>query len=265
VLMEQEMGHGETCSTLTNKVGFSATYSDGSSYTDPNVYQTCNGGSEGASAKGEGPCNATTGTCQNATTQGANGPVACPSNAPSSGDLCEYSDANCFKAGSRPVTISGVATTESSNANICYQAQFQNGDLDYDGTGYLPDWPNGSSNLPTSIRYAGPFTSGHTYPSIQFETDTAGSQSLCDVATGSGCAAPPISAKFYPFWTLTNKQSIAGQSTSCVWNFGNVNPGVTTNDFGKDAEYGTPDVARYGGTLASAVMANPEFTANCGA
>jgi len=37
------------------------------------------------------------------------------------------------------------------------------------------------------------------------------------------------------------------------------------NDFGQAAEYGTPDVARFGGTLTSAVMANPEFAKNCGA
>jgi hypothetical protein len=48
-----------------------------------------------------------------------------------------------------------------------------------------------------------------------------------------------------------------------VWNFGNVLRNVTTQDFGKDAEYGTPDTARYGGTSTSAPIANPEFTGNC--
>jgi hypothetical protein len=48
-----------------------------------------------------------------------------------------------------------------------------------------------------------------------------------------------------------------------VWNFGNVLPGVTTQKLGKDAEYGTPDTARYGGTSISAPAANPEFTGNC--
>jgi len=262
VLMEQEIGHGETCSTLSNKLGFSATYSDGSSYSDPDVYQTCNGGSEGPAATGEGPCNATGTVCQNATTQGTTGPVACPTEDSTTGALCEFSDAYCFPKGSRPATIDGVATTESSELNFCYQDAFQNGDLDFDGTGYVPDWPNGSRNFPTSIQYAGPFTRGHPYPDIQFETDIAASEALCDTATGAGCTAPPISAQFYPFWSLTNKQSRSG---ACVWNFGNVNPGVTTNDFGMDAEYGTPDVARFGGTLTSAVMPNAAFARNCGA
>jgi hypothetical protein len=266
ILMEQEIGHGETCSSLTHKLGFSETFGDGSSYTDPNVFQTCNGGSEGKNATGEGPCNPTTGVCQNATTQGTSGPVACPSDNLSSGDLCEFSDAYCFPNGSRPATLDGSPVTESSRLNFCFQDAFQNGDLDYDGTGYVPDWPNGSPNFPTSIRYVGPFTNGHTYPDIQFETDAPGSESLCDVTTGTDCTAPPLGSQFYPFWTLTNQQSLGGRpGGACVWNFGNVNPGVTTNDFGKDAQYGTPDVARYGGTLISAVMANPEFAKNCGA
>jgi hypothetical protein len=272
ILMEQEIGHGEACSSLSHKLGFSASYSDGSSFTDPHVYQTCNGGMEGKNATGEGPCNATTGVCQNATTQGTAGPVACPSDQISSGDLCEFSDANCFPQGDRTATLNGSPVTESARLNFCYQDAFQNGDLDYDGTGYLPVWPNGSPNFPTSIRYIGPFTNGHSYPDIQFETDSPGSQSLCDITTGAGCQVPPISSQFYPFWTLTNQQTIGGGESfggnsagACVWNFGNVNPGVTTNDFGKDAQYGTPDVARYGGTLASGVMPNPEFAKNCGA
>jgi hypothetical protein len=34
-------------------------------------------------------------------------------------------------------------------------------------------------------------------------------------------------------------------------------------DFGKDTQYGTPDVARYGGTIISAVQPNPEFAGRC--
>ena len=49
---------------------------------------------------------------------------------------------------------------------------------------------------------------------------------------------------------------IAGRGT-CLWNFGNNIAGVTTHNFGRDAQYGTADTARYGGTLASKVMPNP--------
>jgi len=43
-----------------------------------------------------------------------------------------------------------------------------------------------------------------------------------------------------------------------VWNFGNVIPGRTINSFGGDAEYGTPDIARFGGTSTSPVLSNPQ-------
>jgi hypothetical protein len=47
-----------------------------------------------------------------------------------------------------------------------------------------------------------------------------------------------------------------------VWNFGNVIP-RTFQTFGKDAEYGVPDVARFAGTSTSPVMTNPEGTGVC--
>jgi len=49
----------------------------------------------------------------------------------------------------------------------------------------------------------------------------------------------------------------------CSWNFGDVIPGRTATDFGGDAQYGTPDVARYGGTLTSPVLANPQTKRVC--
>ena len=77
--------------------------------------------------------------------------------------------------------------------NGCFQNQFQNGDLDFDGTGYQTNtWPNGSSNTPTSARYAGPFTaSGAAYPQVQFETDVAGSSALCDTTDRPGLHRGP--------------------------------------------------------------------------
>ncbi|HEY6278118.1 MAG TPA: hypothetical protein VIX86_17505 [Streptosporangiaceae bacterium] len=264
VLMEQEIGHGEACSSVSHKLGFSASYTGGSSYSDPSIYQVCNGGQEGSGKTGEGPCNPSTAVCQHATTQGTKGPAKCSTNLFNSGALCEFADGFCLPKGNRTVSVSGVAAKFNSPVAFCLQNAFQNGDLDYDGTSYHADWPSGSSNFPTSIRYVGPFTAGGgTYPSIQFETDAAGSENLCNLSTGANCTAPPISAKFYPFWTLTSKQPIAGQTANCTWNFGNVISGITTNNFGKDVQYGTPDVARYAGTLTSAVLPNPQFTGNC--
>ena len=49
----------------------------------------------------------------------------------------------------------------------------------------------------------------------------------------------------------------------CVWNFGNVIPGQTQKAFGKTAQYGTPNTARFGGTLISAVVPNPQLSTHC--
>ena len=263
VLMQQEIGHSEVCNSLTSQDPFTASFADGQSYTDPNVYDTCVGGSEGPTATGEGPCTST--GCQNATTQGPNGPVACPTNNPASGALCEFADGYCFQKGARTATVNGVATTEFSDANQCFADRFQNGDLDFDGLSYISSaWPNGTRNHPTAFQYAGPFQrNGKPYPQIQFESDIGGSSALCNTATGAGCTVAPIGAKFYPYWSLSAQINPLGvRTTQCAWNFGNVIPG-TVKTFGKDAQYGTPDVARYGGTIISAVQPNPQFSGTC--
>ncbi len=263
VLMQQEIGHAEVCNSVTNKDPF--TFTGGSqSYTDPNVFDTCNGGTEGPGAKGEGPCDAT-GLCQNATTQGPNGPVACPTNDSNSGAACEFADGSCFQQGTRTATINGAPVTEFSAANFCLAGRFQNGDLDFDGTSYQSfTWPDGSRNHPTAFDYAGPFqANGKLYPQIQFETNVGASEALCNTTTGVGCAVRPAGSKFYPFWSLSPQHSALGSHvTSCVWNFGNVIP-RTIQTFGKDAQYGVPDVARFAGTNTSAVMANPEGSGRC--
>jgi hypothetical protein len=268
VLMEQEIGHSEACNTVINQDPFATSYPGGQSYSDSNTYDTCvGGGEESPTAIGEGPCNPVTFICQNSTTQGPDGPVACPTEDADSGALCEFADGFCFPKGDRTVQINGVPTVESSALNFCFADRYQNGDLDFDGISYQPNtWPDGSRDHPTPANYVGPFTSGRPYPTIQFESDIGGSSNLCNTQTGSGCTVPPISAKFYPYWTLAASQH-SRQSWSpsgCIWQFGQTIPGVTKESFGKDAEYGTPDVARYGGTIISAPMPNPEFTGSCG-
>src|SRR2546430_8991326 len=75
---------------------------------------------------------------------------------------------------------------------------------------------------------------------------------------------PPLGARFYPFWTLNRSQTVPGLAKrgACVWNFGNVS-GSTFRNFGKTAEYGKPNLARFGGTLTSPVRANPQFGKGC--
>ena len=161
--------------------------------------------------------------------------------------------------------MNGVPTPEFSDANWCNTGRYQNGDLDFDGLDYVPfSWPNGTRNHPTAFQYVGPFqANGKTYPKIQFETDVAASESLCNTATGADCTAPPIGAQFYPFWSLSPSFNALGSHASrCVWNFGNVLP-TTIRTFGKDAQYGTPNVARFAGTIISAVQPNPQFSGGC--
>jgi hypothetical protein len=265
VLMQQEIGHSEVCNSVTNQDPYSESFANGQSFSDPNTYDTCMGGSEGPKAVGEGPCSATTGLCQNATTQGPNGPVACPTNDPATGALCEFADGFCFQKGARTVQINGVATEEYSDANQCFADRFQNGDLDFDGLSYESfAWPDGSRNHPTAFQYAGPFTGrGSIYPKIQFQTDIAGSSSLCNVATGADCTAPPIGADFYPYWSLSPLlRGLGSHVSACVWNFGKTMRNTIEN-FGGDAQYGAPDLSWYGGTLISAPRTNPEFSGPC--
>ena len=254
VLMEQEMGHFETCSSITNSFPNTETL-NGQTFSDPSTAQTCVGGSEGAGKTGEGPCDPTTGICQNADTQGG---IACPSDNFTSGDLCEFSDMTCVPAGPRLVNVNGTPEKFDWPIAGCQDDYFQNGDLDFNGSSYIRDWPDGSASHPTSFAYLGPFTNGRTYPQVQFETDIAGSEFDCNIATGAGCTAPPAGAAFYAFWSLGHSGSLG-----CAWNFGDVIPGQTINSFGGDAQYGVPDVARFGGTLTSAVLSNPQTQGSC--
>jgi hypothetical protein len=266
VLMQQEIGHSEVCKSLSGRLPFSES-SGGQSYSNPNDFQTCVGGTE-PTGRGEGPCNPNTGICQNATTEGPTGPVACPTNDSNSGANCEFSDYICHPKGNHTVNINGVATVENQALAMCLDNGFQNGDLDFDGVSYLERaWPDGTSNHPTPFRYVGPFNAaGHPYPQIQFETNVGASESLCNTDTGAGCKEPATGSQFYPFWSLNNKQQEAGVRTpasACVWNYGHAINHLTSKRFGGDAQYGSPDVARFGGTSTSAVMANPEFTNGC--
>ncbi len=262
VLMEDEIGHFEACSSVTHRMRL------GTVAGDAEVYQSCLGGSEG-NARPETGCSLKSGNCPGATTQDG---LACPPDQPrgvpnfGEGLSCEYSDALCMPKGPRPVSNDGTVTSVSWPVAGCQVDYFQNGDLDFDGTPYQNDWPNGSSTTPTSFQYWGPFTNGSsTYPDVQFETDVPASEAFCNVQTGSGCTVPPVGASFYPFWTLgqsSSEPSPGPTPFTCAWNFGNTIPNVTKNSEGGDGEYGAPDLSRYAGTSISQIMPNPQLS--CG-
>ena len=256
VLMQQELGHFEPCSAVSSPFPFRS-----AGFSDPSVFQVCQGGFEGKNATGEGPCDPTTGVCAGATTQGG---APCPSNNFATGANCEFSDANCMPAGKRTIVVNGV--TESTRWPIagCQQNVFQNGDLDFDGTSYQFDFPDGQAGHPTSFQYVGPFDgTGHTYPNIRYETDIPASEITCNVGTGAGCTAFPAGANFYPFWSLGHARGAL--SEICVWNFGNDIPGTTVLDFGRQAQFGSPELTRFAGNSISQTFPNPQFNGSCDA
>jgi hypothetical protein len=268
VLMENEIGHFEPCASISSADAVSIT---ADSFSDPAVKQVCNGPFEaqnGGSSTGEGPCVAPApnlANCTGATTEGSTA-TACPTFNPS--NACEQGDGYCIPSGSRSVTVNGALTSWSWPVAGCQDNQFQNGDLDFDGSSYVADWPDGSANHPTSFRYLGPFDpTGTQYPSVQFETDAPGSEQNCSSTTKANCVVPPAGASFYPFWSMTNAQGITGAPTTpgstCVWNFGNDIAGVTTDDFSKDAQYGNDKSSTYFGTDISAVRPNPAINGVC--
>jgi hypothetical protein len=253
VLMEDEIGHFEPCSSVSNALPLSAP-----GFSDPNVYQTCVGSFE-KNGQGEGPCGAK--KCDHSTT--VNGHPCTRTDS-----FCELSDAVCMPAGPRTITINNVSEVVSWPVAGCLANAFQNGDLDFDGSSYIADWPDGTSTHPTPFNYVGPFdANGNAYPQVQLETDGADEEQSCNFSTGGGCMVPAAGAAFYPFWTLASPASSSSTlphaSGQCVWNFGNTIAGQTTDSLGGTAEYGRPDVSWFAGTLISPVMANPALNSTC--
>ena len=161
----------------------------------------------------------------------------------SDGTTPETGDASCFPQGD---THGGLAPPNVVTG--CLANFFQNGDLDFDGNPYWPDWPTSTTpNLwPSTFQQAPPTTNGASYPQIQFQTDAALSEASCAFPNPAGCKVPPPAApgKFYPYWTQTG---------SCVWEFGNMPNG---NTFGKQAQYGHTITAVGYPQLFSPIMPN---------
>ena len=111
VLMEQELGHSEVCSSVTNQDPFTKTFPGGQSFTDPNIYDTCVGGTEGPRAR---PVRARVTRLPAARTRRRKGRTVrgLSTENPASGALCEFADAYCFQKGSRTALMNGVPTTE---------------------------------------------------------------------------------------------------------------------------------------------------------
>jgi hypothetical protein len=249
VLMEQEIGHSEGCGSVRKPLGLSI---------DPKAAQVCVNGTERRHPDeiGEGPC--TPSGCADGHSENHD----CTASDEALG-LCELSDALCAPAGPRTVHMPDAQVWTWPMA-MCLDTVFQNGDLDFDGNGYRHDWPDGGPDHPTPFAYAGPFdSSGAPYPTVQFESDAPASESSCDTETGTGCQVPPVGAAFYPFWTIGTQDPGFPAGPGCYWNFGEHIHGVTTDSLDRAAQYGSPDVARFAGTVISPEEPNPQLTSAC--
>jgi hypothetical protein len=197
---EFETGHWEACTSLSDPIANEVPGDTGGAYNQ------CNGPYENA-----GPPDSTTG---------------------------ELGDAVCYYKGDTHPGFNGPGTsTEPDLYTSCQDNEFQNGDLDFDGSPYWTEWPTSlKPNIyPGSFLDQFPTTNGRQYSQFLFQTDIALSESTCTATTLSGCTVPPQGpGGFYPYWT-----QLQAHSGSCALEFGNVSHGFGLNTYGKDAQYGT--------------------------
>ena len=85
---------------------------------------------------------------------------------------------------------------------------------------------------------------------MQFDTEVGASDSNC-MPNGSGCNVPPTGSTFYPFFAQS------GFGSHCVFTFGNDIRGATVNDFGRDVQYGKPNLSWFFGDFSSGPFPNP--------
>jgi len=158
---------------------------------------------------------------------------ACPAgNTEFDGEPSDANDTQCFPASSSTLI----------QINGCIEGDGVTG---FDSVPYQALWPDGNTRLhPTSLQFTSPITGlGHNYQRVAFEAnlprieapDIGGN---CDRTTGANCTLIPITddgqpANFYPFYSIDQRHGI------CTWLFGNDVPGQTTNDFGKNNQYGS--------------------------
>jgi hypothetical protein len=138
------------------------------------------------------------------------------------------------------------------------------GDLDFDGTSYLPVWPDGTNNTASPILLSsvlgngiGPVSSTdgssgyrHPYSSFQFDTEVLDFEPGCQ-PSGAGCTVPPAGAAFYPYFNQLSK------GKSCLLTFGMDVNGATVNDFGRDAEWGRSNPSWDFHDSSSGILPNP--------
>lgn len=145
-------------------------------------------------------------------------------------------------------------------------------DLDFDGTSYQFDWPDGTRNHATSIAIhsvegggIGPMSPtddtgdyDRPFPIFQLETDVPASETTCQ-PNGVGCVVPPVGAQFYPFYAIAmngNDDNEGDDRGNCALLFGNFS-GPNILDFRRDEQYGASNLYWFFGTNSGGPRANP--------
>lgn len=194
---EFETGHFEACTGLGDpaSLALSSTVSD-------TYYSTCTGPYE----------------------------TATPNLIGDGGSSPESSDALCYPYGD----THGALDSAPNEVSGCLEDFTQNGDLDFDGSPYWPDWPTGTTpnKFPSTFQQQAPTSQGSPYSQFQFQTDVALSeQTTCTSPfTASGCTVPPAGpGGFYPYWTQTGAKG-------CTWEFGNMG---SAGSYGEQSQYGS--------------------------
>ena len=140
---------------------------------------------------------------------------------------CEFSDGLLPAQGDQVGHRSAARPAkEFEPVSTCEQNQFENGDLDFDGTGYRKDWPNGSEQVPADVPVPRAVHERAVPTCRSSSRRTSRRRRTCVTSAPAPAVRPRRSGRpgFYPFWSLTSKQKltgVAGRGT-CLWNFGNV-------------------------------------------
>ena len=141
-------------------------------------------------------------------------------------------------------------------------------DVDFDGTSYQLDWPGTSYSAPSPVKIGsvtgqgvGPMSKGddfddydRPYPILQFTATVSDSEASC-MPNGVGCVIPPVGAEFYPYYSLVSGDPDGG-GQACTLLFGGFS-GRGVNDFGRDRQYGSPNLPWFFGENNSGPQANP--------
>src|SRR5229473_1678098 len=148
-----------------------------------------------------------------------------------------------------------TAANAAADDNFCFSASestlvrmagCQGTNQGFDGVPYKQLWADGNPEHAGAFFFSSPRTGEEfesQYQRVAFEADLprieiAPSFQSCNRTTGANCTLIPVTddgtpADFYPFYSLG---TMDGQ---CTWTLANDIPGFTTNDFGKNAQYGT--------------------------